>query len=294
MKKILFFSLVLVLVLMVSPELTSAKTKVSFKKGTIRLYGKGKFKSRKYSRNKKVKKVIVGKNVTSICDRAFSDCTKLKKVVFNKKLKSIGHEAFMNTGIKKIHIFKKTNKIGDGAFYGCKKLQKITMPGTIKKYSRGDDEIGTIADKAKEVVFTSSTNMYTFTHINAAKYVVNKKDKKYISVKGGIYQKSDYQCVRIPELETFTISDKSTLFDLNNIYHSKYNVDDTYFSTNKQLKKIVLPKGISKIIYTKTANYNWDQKYYKPAIVPGVVVENTLIDENSKKVLEEWLMERKR
>lgn len=50
----------------------SAKTKATYKKGVVTIKGKGKYTSKKYQKNKKVKKVIVGKNVTKIGNNVFS------------------------------------------------------------------------------------------------------------------------------------------------------------------------------------------------------------------------------
>lgn len=71
--------------------------------------------------NKKVTKVVIGKNVTSIGKNAFKKCTKLKTV----EIKST-----------------KLNKIGANAFYGAKKLTKITLKTTkLTKKSIGKNAL---------------------------------------------------------------------------------------------------------------------------------------------------------
>lgn len=55
---------------------------------------------------KKLKKVVLGKNVMQIQKKAFYGCAKLKTIQFNTK---------------------KLEKIGDSAFQGCKKLKKLTI-----------------------------------------------------------------------------------------------------------------------------------------------------------------------
>lgn len=293
MKKILLLGLTVILSLSFGTSITSAKTKTIYKNGTLKITGTGKYTSLKYAGNKRIKKLIIGKNVIGIDNYCFADCKELKKVVFNKKLKTIGHESFKNTAVKKVVLSKKTN-VGDGAFYNCKKLQSITMRGKIKKYKRGDNEIGTIANKVKKVKFLTPTNMYTLTHINPAKYNVYKKDKKYKSINGGVYRRKDYLCVIIPEVEKFTVSTKSKTFDLDNIYHSIYRFDDTFFYTNEKIKKIILPKTINKIVYTKRSNYKINQWNFKPDVVPEIIIQNTEIDSESRKVLDDWIAEKKK
>ena len=183
MKKILLLGVMVILSFSFYTHITLAKTSAVYKNGTLKITGNGKYVSLKYAGSKKIKKLFIGKNVTGIYNYCFADCKNLKKVHFNKKLKTIGHEAFKNTAIKKVVLSKKTN-VGDGAFYNCKKLESITMRGKIKKYKRGDDEIGTVANKVKKVVFLTPTNMYTMTHINPTRFNTCKKDKKYKSIDG--------------------------------------------------------------------------------------------------------------
>jgi len=58
-----------------------------------------------------IKKITIPKNVTTIGEEAFSECTKLQKVTFNKKLKYVKSKAF----------------------YGCKSLKSITFPDSVKE-----------------------------------------------------------------------------------------------------------------------------------------------------------------
>ena len=107
-----------------------------------------------FKNNKKLKKVYVGKNVTTIGKSAFSGCTALQKVTgctnvktikdkafygckkltsmaMKSSLTSIGKSAFYKcTALKKITIPAKVSKIGSKAFYGCKNLKTITIKTT--------------------------------------------------------------------------------------------------------------------------------------------------------------------
>ena len=80
--------------------------------------------------NKKLKKVTIGANITSIGANAFSGCKSLKNVVVkSKSLKKVGKNAFK--GIQKKAVFKvpakklKAYKKLFGSKAGVKKSMKI-------------------------------------------------------------------------------------------------------------------------------------------------------------------------
>lgn len=102
--------------------------------------------------NKKVTKVTVGKNVTSICKNAFKKCTKLKTVTLKStSLKSIGSNAFYgDKNLKTITIksSKLTSKsVGKNAFKGTNKKLTIKVPkkkvSSYKKFlkKRGNTKV---------------------------------------------------------------------------------------------------------------------------------------------------------
>lgn len=69
-----------------------------------------------FSGSKKLKSVVIGKNVTTIGKKAFYNCKKLKTV----KIRSL-----------------KLKKVGSKAFKGIKKNAKITVPSKNKtKYTK--------------------------------------------------------------------------------------------------------------------------------------------------------------
>ena len=88
------------IVVMTNGNTISAKTKASYKKGIVKITGKGKYSSKKFKNSKKVKKVIVGKNVTKIGNNAFIGCKNLKKISFNKKLTFKFSMIFKNSSAK--------------------------------------------------------------------------------------------------------------------------------------------------------------------------------------------------
>lgn len=102
---------------------------------------------------KKLKKVVIGKNITTISGNSFYGCKKLTTVTFKgNNLKTIGEGAFRNcTSLKKITIPKAVTTIGKNAFRNCKKLNKITIKSTTLK-KVGSKAFTNINKKAKFIV----------------------------------------------------------------------------------------------------------------------------------------------
>lgn len=81
-----------------------AKTKVTYtlKKGTLTIKGKGAMPAKmKFRRNKKIKKVIIKKGVTSVSYEAFALCKNLNSVTIPSTVKTIGIRSFYGTKISK-------------------------------------------------------------------------------------------------------------------------------------------------------------------------------------------------
>ena len=67
-----------------------------------------------FASNETLLKVTLGKNVTTICDKAFYSSS-IKTIVLNKKLRTIGTAAFSESKLKNISVLKNV-KVGMGAF----------------------------------------------------------------------------------------------------------------------------------------------------------------------------------
>lgn len=60
----------------------------------------------------------------------FARCKKLEKVILGKNVQSIGESAFSSTSLTEITIPKRVDTIDQDAFSNCKNLKKITFKGT--------------------------------------------------------------------------------------------------------------------------------------------------------------------
>ena len=89
--------------------------------------------------NKTIKRVVIGKNIKTIGNGAFSKCTNLSVVTFlGTDVEKIGNKAFYGCSrLGKIIITKNVKTIGKQAFYKCKKLKKVTVASTkLKKVGK--------------------------------------------------------------------------------------------------------------------------------------------------------------
>ena len=144
----------------------SAKTKqqisipatVTFDGITYKVTAVGKGACKNY---KKLKKVVIGKNVTEIADDAFYGCNKLVSVKFSgTNLTKIGKNAFRKcVSLKTVTIPKSIKEIKKNAFRDCKKLKTIIVK-TTKLTSK---KVGSYAFKniSNKAVFKLPKKKYT-------------------------------------------------------------------------------------------------------------------------------------
>ena len=125
-------------------------------------------------------RIKIPKNITSIGDEAFYNCTMLKSVTIPSNVKSIGDRAFFHciglknvtisdgveiiydfafswcTMIKSITIPSSVKSIGEGAFYNCRSLTSVTIPSSVTSIG---DEVFNMCDKKLEIHVPSDFNI---------------------------------------------------------------------------------------------------------------------------------------
>jgi M6 family metalloprotease-like protein len=83
--------------------------------------------------------VVIGNNITSIGDNAFSGCTGLTSVTIPGSVTSIGGDAFSGcTGLTSVTIPASVTSIGTYAFSGCTGLEAINVDADNTAYSSVD------------------------------------------------------------------------------------------------------------------------------------------------------------
>ena len=236
-----------------------AKTKVTYtlKKGTLTIKGKGAMPTKmKFRRNKKIKKVIIKKGVTSVSYEAFALCKNLNSVTIPSTVKTIGIRSFYGTKISKITVPSKT--IGQGAFGSCKDLKTIVMPGDfkLKLEEDTDDKLWYVASDQSAVdtiTFNTKLKLENVSYLSANNLVVAKNDPSYQSIEGVIYTKDGKGIVRVPQKRTeLKIKEGCTEFNMQSVLYNSTDSEGDEFNNCSKLKKIVIPssvKSINKIKY---------------------------------------------
>ena len=238
-----------------------AKTKVTYtlKKGTLTIKGKGAMPAKmKFRRNKKIKKVIIKKGVTSVSYEAFALCKNLNSVTIPSTVKTIGIRSFYGTKISKITVPSKTKTIGQGAFGSCKDLKTIVMPGDfkLKLEEDTDDKLWYVTSDQSAVdtiTFNTKLKLANVSYLSANNLVVAKNDPSYQSIEGVIYTKDGKGIVRVPQKRTeLKIKDGCTEFNMQSVLYNSTDSEGDEFNNCSKLKKIVIPssvKSINKVKY---------------------------------------------
>lgn len=238
-----------------------AKTKVTYtlKKGTLTIKGKGAMPTKmKFRRNKKIKKVIIKKGVTSVSYEAFALCKNLNSVTIPSTVKTIGIRSFYGTKISKITVPSKTKTIGQGAFGSCKDLKTIVMPGDfkLKLEEDTDDKLWYVASDQSAVdtiTFNTKLKLENASYLSANNLVVAKNDPSYQSIEGVIYTKDGKGIVRVPQKRTeLKIKEGCTEFNMQSVLYNSTDSEGDEFNNCSKLKKIVIPssvKSINKVKY---------------------------------------------
>ena len=238
-----------------------AKTKVTYtlKKGTLTIKGKGAMPAKmKFRRNKKIKKVIIKKGVTSVSYEAFALCKNLNSVTIPSTVKTIGIRSFYGTKISKIAVPSKTKTIGQGAFGSCKSLKTIVMPGDfkLKLEEDTDDKLWYVTSDQSAVdtiTFNTKLKLANVSYLSANNLVVAKNDPSYQSIEGVIYTKDGKGIVRVPQKRTeLKIKEGCTEFNMQSVLYNSTDSEGDEFNNCSKLKKIVIPssvKSINKVKY---------------------------------------------
>lgn len=90
-----------------------------------------------YSYRKNVKKVVIGKGITHVCNAAFSGYSDLSSVSLPDTVTSIGRLSFYKTGLKKVVLPDKLVSVDYNSFAYCESLQSVVIPGTLKTVAGG-------------------------------------------------------------------------------------------------------------------------------------------------------------
>lgn len=168
--------------------------------------------------NNRIKELTIPDTVKEIASRTFQRCKKLEKVVLGKGIKTIEDAVFADCkNLKKIKISSSVTEIGSYAFRNS----------NLKKFTIG-----------KNINYISSDTHYVFGNSPIKEIKVSKKNKKYSSKKGVLYNKNKTRLLYYP------LKKKNASFV---IPKSVKIINDYAFNKQKNLKKITISNKVKTI-----------------------------------------------
>lgn len=249
------------------------KVKATVKGSTLTISGKGAMSSKlkvKKSKQKKIKKIVVKKGVTSIPIGAFTKYQNVTSATVATSVKTIGEKAF-----------------------NCKKLKKLTIPGKFKlKTTKGDEAGYNVSGKVDTVTFNTNLQLARAAAFNAKNLVVKKSDPLYKSIDGVIYSKDGKAIVRVPfQRKEITLDKGCEVFCLMSVLYSNPDAEGDP-ATTCQVKKITIPAGVKQVESDRYFSYvpdgrSGDRKDMAPGYwvdeIPGlqIVVQSRQLDGQS-------------
>ena len=188
--------------------------------------------------------------VTSIEDKAFSQCIWLTSITIPNSVTNIGNGAFGEClGLTSVTFGDNVTSIGDGAFYGCKELTSITMPDCLT-------DIGQIAF-AGCIGLTSINLPNSVTNIGIGAFLacsgltsIAIPNSITCIADGVFYGCTGIKSITIPEsVKSIGSEAFSECTELRNITigNSVTHIGAEAFNGCEQLKEIILPDGLTSI-----------------------------------------------
>lgn len=273
-----------------SIQAAKKKSTVTYKlkKGTLTISGKGRMPAKMvFRKNKKIKKVVIKKGVTSVSKEAFWGCKNLKSVSISKTVKEIGWYSFYGTSIKNITIPSGVKVIGQGALDNCRLLKNITAPGKFKlKTMSGDYEnfyITGFNNNVETVTFNTKLSIVNAAYFATNNFVVKKDDPLYKDIHGIIYTKSGKGIVRVPsERKKLVIEEGCTDFHLQSVLYCSVDSESDVINGCNKLTEITIPKTVKRIDNTKYFTSRYSNSYIP---VEKVIINTNQLDSHSISVL---------
>ena len=186
-----------------------------------------------YSRNYKIKKVVIKDGMTNIGKNAFSECPILTSIEIPNSVKSIGESAFYDcTTFYSVIIPNSVTSIGSKAFSDCTLLTSVTIGNSVTS-------IGSMA-------FYNCPNLTSMTFKGSTppkfgNYVFDGINKSNFSVYIPINNREAYE----KELERFNFLNIKLLISLN--FQNNYTQDSQIDGAN--------------VYYTRTFLGYWEALY---------------------------------
>ncbi len=163
-----------------------------------------------------VKEIIIGNDITSIGEGAFSGCKNLVEVNIPESVTSIGYGAFWGcSGLTNVNIPESVASIGGCAFWGCSGLTDVMIPKSVTSIGRS-----------------------TFAKCNKLTNIdVDEENEEYSSLDGVLFSKNQEQILQYPGGKTGTYQ----------IPESVTRIDEYAFSDCIGLMSVNIPESVASI-----------------------------------------------
>lgn len=220
-------------------------------------------KTSPFTRNSKIRQVIIKNGVTYIGSSAFYECANLKSVEMADSVTEIGYSAFSGCEkLSSINLSKNLERLGSNTFYNCGSLENITLPENISELEYDTfaycESLTSIAIP-KNVSYISTDTFYNCKNLQSINVAAN--NEYYSSQDGILYNKSKTEIVLFPinnSLTTYKIPSTVTTINDQTFYNCKNltsvtipnsvtEIKDDAFESCKSLTEITIPDSVTSI-----------------------------------------------
>jgi len=226
---------------------TTGQLSWCLKDGTLTISGEGAIPNYTYSDatpwceyRESITIVVVGNDITSIGNYAFSQCENLVSATISDNVTIIGNYAFSTcSSLTSITIPDGVTIIGDGAFNSCTSLTSITFPNSVIKIT-----LGAFSGCNS---LTSVNIPYSVTIIGAGVFAncsslasisVDELNQNYSSEDGFLFNKTK------TTLNCYPAGKTNTTY---NIPNSIIRIEPSAFSGCNNLISVTIPNGVESI-----------------------------------------------
>ena len=189
---------------------------------------------------KKLKKVVIGKNIKVIPLKTFSDCKDLESIEGGEGVEYIGDEAFANCEkLASIKLYDNVIEMNDSVFSGCTNLKKVEIGNGLKEI---EDKVFYGCTNLKEVKFGNSIKEIGMSSFNGCEALEEISLPDSITKIGWYaFNGTDLKTIIIPEkvksigVDSFTWKDASSE---EKVIVKIYSANCDFYSNSIDLKKV--------------------------------------------------------
>lgn len=190
-----------------------------------------------------IKSVELPEGITSISGYAFENCSNLSELIIPENLISIGEYAFSGcTGLVDLSLGKKLQTIGDYAFYGCTGIEKIDLHDNIT--SIGENTFAGCSG-VKELYV--GRNYKKFNSAFLKDFVA--LEKLYVHPDCSSFFTDDYGALLSDKTYGYSFSyyPPCAPYETYAVPESVRFIYSNSFNGNKNIKKLYLPNGLTRV-----------------------------------------------